>query len=141
MKNLKGFTLLEIIIVVILLSIIAGFAIPSYNKSMRRTHEQDAVVQLTALHVANELYEAQADQYLQGAGLSLTQVNNGLHISIMANEMTYSYTSGAGSYAATSSWNETGTSHDFTLRVNQTTISSSNPCCSAGTCPTVANCS
>ena len=45
-KKMKGFTLIELMIVVAIIAIIAGIAIPSYMESVRRSNRSDAKVEL-----------------------------------------------------------------------------------------------
>lgn len=45
-KNMKGFTLIEIMIVVAIIGILAGIAYPSYMESVRRSNRSDARVEL-----------------------------------------------------------------------------------------------
>ncbi len=150
-KKMKaGFTLLEIIIVVVLLGIIAGFALPNYQKSIRKAHERDAIVQLSSLHATNLMYNAQDGGFLPGT-LDITGINTGLGINIIANGMTYAYVAGASkptTFSATAVWDESGTTNDFTARINEkpidptnATAANRNPCCFAGTCPSLLNCS
>ncbi|HLF18510.1 MAG TPA: type II secretion system protein [Candidatus Omnitrophota bacterium] len=136
MRSRTGFTLVELMVVVVIIGILASFALPQYQKAVRKAHERDAVIQLTSLHAANIMYEAKQDAYLAGNPLNLAQINSGLNLNIIANDMTYSYTSTvATAYTATAAWT------DFTVRVNQTPIAAgTNPCCSAGTCPTLPAC-
>jgi len=135
----QGFTMMELIVVVILFAVIAGFAIPGFDKTIRRSHERSAILFLTSLHLANEIYEVKMNEFLPGAGLSLAQINSGLEINIQAQNMTYSYTrSAVDAYKATAAWSG---STNFTIRVNEQSMSSANnPCCSAGSCPTMPGC-
>jgi type IV pilus assembly protein PilE len=49
MKNEKGFTLIELMIVVAIIGIIASLAVTSYNDSTRKTRRSDAKTSLTDL--------------------------------------------------------------------------------------------
>lgn len=53
MKNLKGFTLVELMIVVAIISIIAMFAYPVYQESVRKTKRTDA--QASIIQIAGQL--------------------------------------------------------------------------------------
>lgn len=132
----KGFTLIEILIVVILISLIAAFGIPGYGKMVRKSHERNAILGLTVINKANEVYEAKKGEFFPGAGLNLAAINNGLSIDVKALDLTYSYTRTAvNAYTAASAW--TG-SNPFTVGVNQNPISlGANPFCSVGPCPSL----
>ena len=143
-KNREAFTLIEIMLVVVIMGIIAAFAMPNYTRSLERAYARDAVVQLTALQSANNVYKAHAGQYLCGTNLTLSQINTNLGINIIPStaDITYSY-SNAGNcvspnptaFTATARYVRGGT--DYTIRVNEANIQSTapaNPCCSAGSC-------
>jgi len=139
-RFLKGFTLIEIMIVVVIIGLIATFGIPIYGKMINKSHERNAILGLTSINQANSVYEAKKGEFLPGAGLNLTQINSGLSIDVKALDLTYSYTRATVStYTATGAW--TG-GNAFTVRTNQDSISlgGNNPCCSAGSCPTLPNC-
>lgn len=126
----RAYTLMEVMIVIVLLVIMASFAIPNYVDSVNRTRVRDAVSQLTVLNAADAVYKSQANAYLAGTGLTIDQINTGLNINLIANDLTYSYTrSSTTAYTATATFGSS-----FTVRVNEAAISSTNPCCSAGTC-------
>ena len=63
MKKQHGFNLIELMIVVAIISILAGVAIPGYSKYTRKAHRSDA--QQLLLDIANrqELYLLNARQY------------------------------------------------------------------------------
>jgi prepilin-type N-terminal cleavage/methylation domain-containing protein len=65
----KSFTLMEIIIVVIILGVIASFAIPSYFKSMECSYRDDAINQLKAIYGAEQIYYARTGTYWPAAAL------------------------------------------------------------------------
>jgi prepilin-type N-terminal cleavage/methylation domain-containing protein len=49
MKNEKGFTLIELMIVVAIISVLAGIAIPMYNANVNKSKLQEAVDTLGAI--------------------------------------------------------------------------------------------
>lgn len=144
MNQNKAFTLTELMVVVILIGIIAAFALPNYNKSIAKAHERDAVVQLMAIHAASLIYHAQADTFPDIS--SLEQINTELGLNVIPNGMDYVYSSSIpDEFTATAQW--TGTDV-FTVRINQSAIdqdplsSSPNPCCEEGddVCPSLQGC-
>ena len=135
-----GFTLMELMVVVIIVGAIAAFAIPNYNKSIQKAHERDMLAQLTSIHAANLLYRSYAGKYWYAAGdpQNLVAINSALSINIIANAGTsYNYTSPGGStFKATAVWGA------CTLGVTEASIDgTNNPCLSNGTCLlALANC-
>ena len=86
---------MEVMIVVILIGILASFAIPNYTKSIVKAHVKDALVQVTTIYAANTIYKAQNNGlYLSGvdnSGLDLTAINSNLGLNIIANDIDYHY--------------------------------------------------
>ena len=141
MKNKHGFTLTEIMVTVIVVGLIAGFAVPNYSNGIKRNHERDAIAQLTALHATNKIFQAQNQSFFVGSGLSMDQVNTGLGINLIANGKTFSYTSDGATYTAT--FVLSGGS-SFTARVTGADLKETgpggNPCCSIGPCLALPGC-
>lgn len=89
-KN-QAVTLMELIIVIIIIALIAGFTYPNYRKAVEKGYERNAVVQMQAINGAMTYYKAQAGVYPDGATMSdLTSINTVLGLNIVANNMTYS---------------------------------------------------
>lgn len=63
MKLQKGFTLIEILIVVAILGIIAAIAIPSYTSFMNKTRRTDAMTILTELAGEQQRYLSENNRY------------------------------------------------------------------------------
>jgi len=141
-NHCSGFSLIEIVMVVVILGVMSVVAMVKYQDSIKAAREQDAVAQLQAIHTANELYYSKSNpsEYLQGT-YPLNDpggdqsINDQFGLSIFANGLTYTYTS-----TSTTTYTATADEGNFTVRVNETVLGASNPCCSAGTCPTLPSC-
>ena len=60
----KGFTLLELLIVVIIIGILATFAIPQYLKAVERAKGSKARHNMSLISEAEKMYRADNDTYL-----------------------------------------------------------------------------
>jgi len=85
-----GVTLMEMMVVVVVIGILAGFAIPSYTKSKERAYERTAVNHLNLINEALGLYWAHEGAYPSTSDLdNLSEINNTLSLGIMDADMTY----------------------------------------------------
>ena len=137
MSNRKGFTLIEIIVVLVIIAITSMIAIPSYLAFMKKGESQSAWNNLIAIYAAEKNYYLNNGNYCTGSalssdcGYSLANINAGLSLTIPADSyFTYQCTGSLFCYAQA----RDGT---FGYVVTGTLpLSSTNPACSYGACPT-----
>lgn len=72
----KSFTLMELLIVVIIIGVIAGFAIPNYQKAMARQQVKRLMLTTHLIAGAQEIYKARNGRYWCDFGLSCMDLNN-----------------------------------------------------------------
>ena len=72
-KNNKGFTLIELMIVVAIIGILAAIAIPNFSKFQAKSKQSEAKTNLKALFTAEKAYFGEKDKYsidLQAVGFA-----------------------------------------------------------------------
>ena len=126
-KRLRGLTLTELIVVVIVLGIMAGFAIPNYTKSIDRSYRKDGTVNLTAIYAAEQIYYNNNNgSYWPASGSGdVSAINSNLGLGILSNNLTYSCSGNGTTFSCTA------VRGSMTLTVTQ---ASATPTCS-GYCP------
>ena len=128
-----GFTLTEIMVVVIAIAIMAAFAIPSYTKTVERAHLRDSITQLSTIYAAHEIYKTQTGGYWpDGTVEGLASINSNLGLNILANGMVYTCEGDQFSFSCSAVRQPPAPT--FTLTLTDAVLSSSNPSCS-GACP------
>ncbi|MCX5681086.1 MAG: hypothetical protein NT079_02215 [Candidatus Omnitrophica bacterium] len=75
-----AFTLLELIITVIILTILAGFAIQGFQRTIQGTREKEVRINLIAIKTAQMIYFSQNGQYYSAADIA--HINTGLNLAI-----------------------------------------------------------
>ncbi|MGR8935253.1 MAG: type IV pilin protein [Gammaproteobacteria bacterium] len=91
-RQIAGFTLIELMIVVTLLAILAAFAVPSYRDYVYKGRRADAKAALTTLSLAEEKWRANNPSYTGTiADIGSTTSSDGYYtLSILsANDTTY----------------------------------------------------
>jgi type IV pilus assembly protein PilE len=67
-RKTNGFTLLELMIVVVIVAILAGIAYPSYQQSVRKSRRSDAHTAVVTLQQAQERLRGNCQFYAQSVG-------------------------------------------------------------------------
>jgi type II secretory pathway pseudopilin PulG len=129
---------MELMVVIVIIGIIAGFALPQYQRAIRKSIERDAIAQLSALWAANNMYRAVNDVYWPGANQTAAQINAGLNLNlIQQTNCTYTYTRLTNTtYTARMAYVD-GV-NNFTIELDEGALAAGNPACVvAGTCPSL----
>ena len=86
-KNRRSFTLIELITVVIIIGVIAAFAIPSYQTAVERAYERSAVANLRSIADAEKIYFNEYKTYwpnpLDSTAYWVADINTTLHLNII----------------------------------------------------------
>lgn len=136
----QGFTLMELLVVLVIVGVIAGLAFPKYSKSVELSHRKDAENQLILIHSAQKMYASrQSNHFYWGPAsgatpeLKLASINQNLGLNILANGKQYNCVLTNGEAGFTCSAMRVGGS--FTVSITEDDISPGiNPSCS-GSCP------
>ena len=67
-KNKKGFTLLELLVVVLIIGILSAVALPQYQKAVEKSRATEAITLLGSLANAEEIYKIEL--LLKQAGIT-----------------------------------------------------------------------
>jgi type IV pilus assembly protein PilE len=76
-RGKTGFTLIELMIVVVIVGILAAIAIPAYDNYITRSRRSDAFTALETVRAAQEMYRAEWGFYAGGLG-SLAGCDSGM---------------------------------------------------------------
>ena len=71
-KNVRGFTLIELMVAIAVIAILVAIAVPSYKKHIRDTRRSDAYVALVGLAQAQETFYTEKRTYANFLGTETT---------------------------------------------------------------------
>ena len=126
---LTGFTLLELMVVLVIIGILASIALPQYYRSRERAMDKQAKAILSLIRAAERTYKMEIGSYYTAGG-NVDTINQNLNLDI-ANDGNWAYGmgSGGGGFIATLSRDKGGYDRTWTINAN-----SVNATCSGG-CP------
>ena len=134
MQSVKGFTLIELIMVVVIVGMMALFAIPNYNKSVSKTYEKTGKNNLLIMYSSQKIKKTSGLDYQTCA--STAACNTALDLSVIANGIDYSCQITGGAPPTGFYCYANRTDNSFKLKNTETT---NDPCCCpAASCPTIA---
>jgi prepilin-type N-terminal cleavage/methylation domain-containing protein len=120
MKAKTGFTLTELMLAVVIVGLLAAFAVPNFNKAILKNEERQAGLQLKSLYARNLIEMKRTGEYVSGSDEKLSPV-----FGINPGQSTYSYCGAASSFYARAA----GSGNSFEIQV---TDRNEEPCCCAG---------
>ena len=77
-KKMKGFTLIELMIVVVIIAVLASIAYPSYQESVRKTNRTDAQTEVMDIAHRLQRYKVANFSFIKAdnSAVTLTDVNH-----------------------------------------------------------------
>ena len=71
-KSIRGLTLIELLMVIVIVGVLAAIAIPTYSNYMQRARRADAKTALQQVQAAQEMWRAERGQYCTDATAEAT---------------------------------------------------------------------
>lgn len=118
----SGFTLIELFVVLIIISVIAAFSMPQFSKTILRSRVRSAITNISIVHAANALYRSRYG--INNSATDVAAMNTILGLNIRADGAVYDCSSGTACTA-------TGTG----FVVTSPATSSGVPTCTGTSCP------
>ncbi len=122
----KGFTLVELIIVILIIGILAALAFPQFSKTKEHAIGKEAIANLKLIAAAEKIYRMEGTFYYPNPAdfqSDISQINNYLKLSITEANWDYAVTSAGSppsSFTATGD-RTTGSHPNCIYRIDNTT--------------------
>lgn len=76
----KGFTLTELLTIIVILGVLAAIALPRFSKTGDKTKARQAVAYLRLIRAGEQMYFAKNGQYVACAGKAALKTNLGVEV-------------------------------------------------------------
>ncbi|MFT5206650.1 MAG: type IV pilus assembly protein PilE [Candidatus Omnitrophota bacterium] len=91
-NNIQGFTIMELLIAIVIMGVLAGIAVPGYQKSVEKSRSTEATVGLKVIHTAEKIYRLDTGAY---AGAAATTALTNAQLGIELEQENYVFALGA----------------------------------------------
>jgi prepilin-type N-terminal cleavage/methylation domain-containing protein len=105
-KYKRSFTLMELLVVVMVIGVLAAIGNRGFTKMRETTYQKEAIANIRLISAAERSYGMELGTYFSGN--AVTDINNGLHLSLAEKNWDYRIQTGAGTYTVTAVRNCTG---------------------------------
>jgi prepilin-type N-terminal cleavage/methylation domain-containing protein len=130
-----GFTLMEVLIVVIIMAAIAAFSVPNFGRALHRARARDAINNLSAIHASQLIYRSLNSFYSTCNNVAaINNINGANTLNIIENGVTYTCADASPPTVCTGV--STG-NFTVTVTLNNPISLGANPSCASGnnSCP------
>ena len=117
-KSIRGLTLIELLIVIVIVGVLAAVAIPTYSGYMERARRADAKTALEQLRAAQEMRRAERGSYAVTADLVALRTTWGAPAAT-AGDYTITMVATTATYTGTAAPNTSRQTPDGALTINQ----------------------
>ena len=136
LNDRQGFTLTEIIVVIIIIGLIAAFVAPNYRRTVEMEYERTARLNLEAIYKAQRIYLARTQTFWPTAPMApaadVDQINDTLGLNITEENVSYTCNQVGGGNVKC--WAQRAGGFRLATCVDADGLI----CCDAGPCPSIA---